>query len=91
MLILSSALTQSLLDPDRLRHALASAMAELSAGRASLPPRIAAYVKELGARSANTLRELPLRLAGMDRVVHGTRDRTTAADPDRALNAPPVR
>ncbi len=48
MLILSSALTQSLLDPDALRQALASAMAELSAGRASMPPRIAAYVKERG-------------------------------------------
>ena len=48
MLILSSALTQSLLDPDALRQALASAMVELSAGRASMPSRIAAYVKERG-------------------------------------------
>lgn len=48
MLILSSAETQSLLDPDALRQALASAMVELSAGRASMPTRIAAYVKERG-------------------------------------------
>ncbi len=48
MLILSSAETESLLDPDALRQALASAMADLSAGRASMPPRIAAYVEERG-------------------------------------------
>ena len=48
MLVLSSAETESLLDPDALRQALASAMAELSAGRASMPPRIAAYVEERG-------------------------------------------
>ena len=48
MLILSSAETESLLDPDALRHALASAMADLSAGRVSMPPRIAAYVEERG-------------------------------------------
>jgi ornithine cyclodeaminase/alanine dehydrogenase-like protein (mu-crystallin family) len=46
MLILSSADTKSLLDHDALRQAVASAMVELSAGRVSMPPRIAAYVKE---------------------------------------------
>ena len=48
MLILSSAETGSLLDPDALRQALAAAMADLSAGRASMPPRIAANVAERG-------------------------------------------
>ncbi len=48
MLILSSVETESLLDPDALRQALASAMADLSAGRVSMPPRIAAYVDERG-------------------------------------------
>ena len=48
VLILSSADTKSLLDPDALRQALASAMAELSAGRASMPFRIAAFVKDHG-------------------------------------------
>jgi alanine dehydrogenase len=48
MLILSSAETESLLDPDALRQALASAMADLSAGRVSMPPRIAALVEERG-------------------------------------------
>jgi ornithine cyclodeaminase len=48
MLVLSSAETGSLLDPDALRPALASAMADLSSGRVSMPPRIAAYVDERG-------------------------------------------
>jgi ornithine cyclodeaminase/alanine dehydrogenase-like protein (mu-crystallin family) len=48
MLIPSSAETASLLEPDALRQALASAMAELSAGRVSMPPRIAADVEETG-------------------------------------------
>ena len=48
VLFLSSAETESLLDPDALRQALASAMADLSAGRASMPQRIAAFVKERG-------------------------------------------
>ncbi len=46
VLILSAAETESLLDPDALRLALSSAMADLSAGRASMPPRIAASVEE---------------------------------------------
>lgn len=48
MLVLSAAEVESLLDPDALRQALASAMADLSGGRASMPPRIAAYVDERG-------------------------------------------
>ena len=48
MLALSSAEVEALLDPDALRQALASAMADLSSGRASMPPRIAAHVDERG-------------------------------------------
>jgi ornithine cyclodeaminase len=40
--------TQSLLDPDALRDAVASAMRELSAGAASVPLRTAAVVPERG-------------------------------------------
>ena len=46
MLILSRADVERLLDPDSLRGAVARAMADLSAGRASMPPRIAAVVPE---------------------------------------------
>ncbi|OLD10874.1 MAG: ornithine cyclodeaminase [Chloroflexi bacterium 13_1_40CM_3_70_6] len=46
MLILSRADVERLLDPDALRAGLARAMADLSAGRASMPPRIAAIVPE---------------------------------------------
>jgi ornithine cyclodeaminase len=48
MLILDRAQTEALLDPDELRGAVATAMAELSAGRASMPARIAARVEERG-------------------------------------------
>jgi ornithine cyclodeaminase len=44
VLILTEAETEALLDPDELRQAVAAAMAELSAGRASMPARIAARV-----------------------------------------------
>src|SRR5205814_7803557 len=37
---------ERLLDPDALREAIARAMADLSAGRVSMPPRIAAIVAE---------------------------------------------
>jgi len=46
MLFLSQADVSELLDLDRLVDALAAAHAELSAGNASLPPRIAALVAE---------------------------------------------
>ena len=46
MLVLSRADVEALLDLDRLRETLARAMADLSAGRASMPPRIAALVAE---------------------------------------------
>jgi ornithine cyclodeaminase len=46
ILVLDRAQVESLLDPAGLIDALAAAMADLSAGRASAPPRIAALVPE---------------------------------------------
>lgn len=46
MLVLNRAQTEALLDLDALIDALALAMADLSAGRASAPERIAAFVPE---------------------------------------------
>ena len=46
MLVLSRAEVEGLIDLDRLREAIAGAMADLSAGRVSMPPRIAAVVPE---------------------------------------------
>jgi ornithine cyclodeaminase len=46
MLVVNRAETESLLDPDALRQAVAAAMADVSAGRASMPARIAARVDE---------------------------------------------
>jgi len=46
MLVLNRVQIEALLDLERLIDALASAMADLSAGRASVPPRIAAFVPE---------------------------------------------
>ena len=46
MLILSRSDVERLLDPDALREAIARAMADLSAGRVSMPLRIAAIVAE---------------------------------------------
>ena len=46
MLVLSQAEVRELLDLDRLVDALADAHAELTAGEASMPPRIAALVEE---------------------------------------------
>lgn len=48
VLILSRRETESLLELDALRHALRAAMQDVSAGRASMPPRIAAVVPERG-------------------------------------------
>ena len=48
MLVLSQADVRAVLDTDRLIDALADAMADLSAGRASVPPRGAAFVQERG-------------------------------------------
>jgi alanine dehydrogenase len=49
MLLLSQAEAASLLDTDALIDALAEAMADLSEGRASVPPRVGAMVQERGA------------------------------------------
>jgi ornithine cyclodeaminase len=46
VLVLSRAEVESLLDPDLLRDAVRAALADLSAGRASMPTRIAAMVTE---------------------------------------------
>jgi alanine dehydrogenase len=46
MLVLTGAQIETLLDPDPLIDALASAMADLSAGRASVPDRVAALLPE---------------------------------------------
>ena len=59
MLVLSRADVEQLLDLDRLRGAVASAMADLSAGRVSMPPRIAAIVPERDALLAAMPAYLP--------------------------------
>jgi len=46
VLVLDKREVESLLDPDALRAAVAAALADLSAGRASMPTRIAALVPE---------------------------------------------
>jgi alanine dehydrogenase len=46
MLVLTQAEVRELLDLDRLVEALAAAHAELTAGRVSMPPRVAALVEE---------------------------------------------
>ena len=48
MLILTRAEVEAVLDRDRLVDAVAAAMEELSSGRASVPPRTAAMVPEVG-------------------------------------------
>ncbi|HEX6877137.1 MAG TPA: ornithine cyclodeaminase family protein [Nocardioidaceae bacterium] len=50
--MLSRTETESLLDLDALRHALRPAMADVSAGRASMPPRIAATIPDRGLLAA---------------------------------------
>ena len=46
MLVLDKAEVESLLDPDALRAAVGAALSDLSAGKASMPTRIAAVVAE---------------------------------------------
>ena len=46
MLVLSQSDVRELLDLDRLVDALADAHADLTAGQASMPPRIAALVEQ---------------------------------------------
>ena len=46
MIVLTRAEVEELLDLDRLVDAVGGALADLSGGRASMPPRIAALVPE---------------------------------------------
>jgi alanine dehydrogenase len=62
MLILNRQEVESLLDLDRLVDALADAMAELSAGRVSMPARVAAKV----AKAEGLLGVMPAYLASSD-------------------------
>ena len=59
MLFLTKREVESLLDPDALRAAVAAALSELSAGRASMPTRIAALVAERDALLAAMPAYLP--------------------------------
>jgi ornithine cyclodeaminase/alanine dehydrogenase-like protein (mu-crystallin family) len=62
MLVLSRSEVEELLDPDELIEALASAMADLSAGAASMPSRIAATIPDRDAM----LGAMPAYLASND-------------------------
>jgi alanine dehydrogenase len=59
VLVLSRADVERLIDPDAMRDAVARAMADLSAGRVSMPARIAANVAERGALLAAMPAYLP--------------------------------
>ena len=59
MLVLSRSEVERLIDLDRLREAVAAAMADLSAGRVSMPSRIAAIVPERDALLAAMPAYLP--------------------------------
>lgn len=59
MLVLSRREVETLLDLDRLVEVVATAMADLSAGRASAPPRTAAHVPERGGLLATMPAFLP--------------------------------
>lgn len=59
MLVLSRPEVEGLIDLDRLREAVGRAMADLSAGRVSMPPRIAALVPERDALLAAMPAYLP--------------------------------
>lgn len=59
VLVLSHTETESLLDLDALRHALRATMEDVSAGRVSMPPRIAAMVPDRGLLAA-----MPAHLQG---------------------------
>jgi alanine dehydrogenase len=78
MLVLSRSEVEELLDLDALLDALAAAHAELSAGRASLPPRVAAMAEEAGLLGA-----MPCYLPGaglgckLVTLFPGNRDRPT--------------
>lgn len=69
MLVLGSAQVEALLEPDALIDALAAAMADLSAGRASAPDRIAAVVPERDAFLAAMPGHVPSSGALMSKLV----------------------
>ena len=80
MLVLSRADVERLIDLDRLREAVAGAMADLSAGRVSMPPRIAAIVPERDALLAAMPAYLPSSGALATKLVSllpGNTDRPT--------------
>ena len=62
MLVLTRAETESLLDLDGLRNVVAAAMVDVSAGQASMPPRVAARVE----RRDGLLLAMPAYLPGSD-------------------------
>lgn len=62
MLLLTRGEVEELLDPDELIDAVGQAMADLSAGRASAPARVAATIAERGAITA----AMPAWVAGLD-------------------------
>ncbi|MFJ8744728.1 ornithine cyclodeaminase family protein [Embleya sp. NPDC127516] len=69
MLVLGYAQVEALLEPDALIDALAAAMADLSAGRASAPDRIAAVVAERDAFLAAMPGHVPSSGALMSKLV----------------------
>ncbi len=80
MLVLSAAEVSALLDLDELVEALRAAMIDLSAGRASVPPRVAALVPEHDAMLAAMPAYLPSAGALASKLVSlfpGNRDRPT--------------
>lgn len=80
MLVLSRQEVESLLDLDRLVDAVAQAMADLSAGRASMPPRVAAMVADRHAFLATMPSFLPsanVLLTKLVSVFPENRDRPT--------------
>jgi alanine dehydrogenase len=80
VLVLSRAEVEPLLEPDRLLEAVGAAMAELSAGRASMPNRVTAAVRERDGFLAAMPAYLPSSGALTTKLVSlfpGNRDRPT--------------
>lgn len=70
MRYLDIAQTEAMLEPDTLREALGVAMAEVSAGRVSMPPRIAAENVEVGALMAVMPAYIPALEAMATKIVN---------------------
>src|ERR1700682_4856942 len=99
MLVLSRPEVESLLDLDDLVDAVAAAMVDLSAGRASMPPRIAALVTARDGLLAAMPAYLPSSGALMTKLVSlfpRNRDRPThqavicCFDPDTGTPPAPI-